>query len=303
MKRVLVTGGTGFVGGRVIRALLERGDSVTVVTRSPERARGRLPNEVRLVSWDGTGDGGLEAAMAVDGVLHFAGEQVVGRRWSEALKREIADSRVKTTERLVAAMERAPSRPRVLVSASGVGWYGPRGDEPLDESGPLGSDFLASVTRDWEGAAERAESFGVRVVRVRLGIVFGKGGGALPEMVKPFKLFVGGPIASGKQVYSWLHLEDACAIFLRCLDDDSIRGPVNAASPNAVTSEELARALGRVLHRPSGFRVPEAALRIRFGEGADALVTGQRAVPSVLLAKGFSFRYPRVEDALAEALS
>jgi uncharacterized protein len=199
-------------------------------------------------------------------------------------------------------MERAEHRPSVFVCASGVGYYGPRGDEAVAEGAAPGTDFLAQVTVAWEGAAARAEAFGVRVVHTRFGIVFGRAGGALTEMVKPFKLFVGGPIGSGRQMVSWVHLDDAAGIVARCLRDPSIRGAVNVASPYAVTNEELSRTIGKVLGRPSAFRVPELALRLRFGEGADPLVTGQRALPGVLTQADYRFRYPLLEDALVEAL-
>jgi uncharacterized protein (TIGR01777 family) len=217
------------------------------------------------------------------------------------VKREIMDSRVRSTESIVRAIDRAARRPTVLVCASGVGYYGAR-DEPVDETGPPGTDFLAQVTIAWEAAAKRAESLGVRVVSARLGIVLGRNGGALEQMAVPFRMFVGGPIGSGKQPVSWVHLDDAVGILLRAIDDDSISGPVNVVAPNVVTNEELSSAIGKALRRPSAFRVPELALRIRFGEGADPLVTGQRALPKILLAKAYPFRFPHLAEALAEAL-
>lgn len=297
---VTVTGGTGFVGRAAIRALLARGDHVTAVTRNPAAARGGLPGSVDLVGWE---DGPLDAAVAAsDAVLHLAGEQVVGRRWTRELKDEIMKSRVDTAGRVVSAMKRAERRPRVLVSASGVGFYGARGNDPATEMDAQGADFLAEVAAAWEGAARAAEPLGVRVVCARLGIVFGKGGGAISEMARPFRFFVGGPIGTGAQVVSWVHLDDAVRILLLCLDDPALSGPVNVVAPNAVTNAELAEELGRVLHRPSAFRVPSAAIRMLFGQGAEPILTGQRAVPAVLLAHGFSFDYPRVADALKEVL-
>jgi uncharacterized protein (TIGR01777 family) len=301
MRRVVVSGATGFIGRCLVAALVKRGDDVTALTRDPERAQGTLPDGVRFERWDaGHRDAPIESVESCDAVVHLAGERAVGNRWTEKVKREIMDSRVRSTEAIVVAIERAAHRPRAFVCASGVGYYG-AGNAPVDETGAPGNDFLAQVTVAWESAAARAESLGVRVVRARLGIVLGRGGGALEQMAVPFRMFVGGPIGSGKQAVSWVHLEDAVGILLLAIDDDSMSGPVNVVAPNVVTNEELSSAIGTALGRPSAFRVPELALRLRFGEGADPLVTGQRALPKVLLEKGYPFRYPRVADALAEA--
>jgi uncharacterized protein (TIGR01777 family) len=291
------------VGKSLSRALVEKGYEVVALTRDPARAGAKLPGGVRAERWDP--GGGSDAIPGVEGahaVVHLAGEPAVGQRWTERVKAEIMDSRVKSAELLVNAIERASVRPKVLVSSSGVGYYGPHGDEALHEKAPAGADYLARVTIAWEGAAIRAEAAGVRVVRTRFGIIFGKNGGALVEMVKPFKLFVGGPIGSGKQIVSWIHLDDAIAALLLCLEDQTISGAVNVVSPNAVPNEELAREIGAVMKRPAAIAVPEIALRIRFGEGADPLVTGQRAIPAVLQSKGFTWKYPTVRSALEDAL-
>jgi uncharacterized protein (TIGR01777 family) len=303
MKRVVVSGATGFVGRAVVSALVARGDSVVALTRSPDRARRRLPEPVELVAWDTVRDeGALDCVDGADAVVNLLGEQAVGQRWTAKVKREIKESRVRGTTLLAEAIQRAAKQPAVLVSASGVGHYGDRGAEPVDESAGAGTDFLARVTVEWERAARLAVSDSVRVVLLRLGIVLGKGGGALTEMVKPFKLFVGGPIGSGEQGVSWVHLADVVGIVLRALDDVALRGPVNVASPNAVSNAQLARELGRVLRRPAAIAVPEFALRLRFGEGADPLVIGQRAVPRVLERAGYRFSYPELRPALEEAL-
>jgi uncharacterized protein (TIGR01777 family) len=302
MKHVLVSGATGFIGRRVVQALGARGDRVTVLTRDPDRARRGFGIGISFERWDPRSDAPIDTVAECDAVVHLAGERVVGVRWTEALKREILESRVKSTERLVRAMERAPHKPRVFVSASGIGYFGDRSDETVAEDAAPGSDFLAGVTIEWERAAARAEALGVRVVRTRFGIVLGRGGGALVEMVKPFKLFVGGPIGTGRQMVAWIHLDDAVGAILLALDDDRVRGPVNVVAPNLVTNAELARAIGNALHRPSRIAVPKAALILRFGEGAEPLVTGQRAVPQALERAGYRFKYPTVETALAEAL-
>lgn len=301
MKRLAVTGGTGFIGGHLITALRERGDHVTALTRDPERARARLPPPVELLKWDGRDE--RVSLGGADVVVHLAGEQAVGRRWTPGLKAAIFESRVLGAEAIVSAIERAEPRPKVLLCASGVGYYGARGDEPVDEkTTEPGTDFLAQVCVAWERAAMRAEGLGCRVVRLRFGVVLGRGGGALTEMAMPFRMYVGGPLGTGKQVFSWIHLRDAVHAILLCIDDETISGPVNVTSPSAVTNEELARAMGKALHRPSFVRAPAFALRARFGEGADPILTGQRAAPSVLEAHGFQWAHPTVSDALEDAL-
>ena len=301
MQKIMISGGTGFIGRAVVAALAARGDAVTVLTRDPARARSALPSGIHFEAW-ATNGAGVSSISGTDAVIHLAGEQAVGKRWTEHVKREILESRVRSTETLVRAMEAAEHRPSVFVCASAVGYYGARGDESLDESALPGSDFLARVTTEWEAAASRAEAFGVRVVRARLGIVLGRGGGALVEMIRPFKLFVGGPIATGDQVVSWVHLDDVVGVLLRAVDDAQVRGPLNVTAPNAVTNTELSHVIGKVLRRPSALRVPEAALRLAFGEGATPLVTGQRAVPAALMRLGYAFRYARVEEAVRDAV-
>ena len=302
MQKIVISGGTGFIGRAVVRALVARGDEVTVLTRDRSRATGAGPTGVRFEEWAPDTDALPQSISSATAVVHLAGHQAVGVRWSPKHKEAILESRVRSTERLVEAMRVAEKRPSVFVCASAVGYYGPHGDEPLDETAPPGGDFLARVTIEWEAAAVRAEQLGIRVVRPRFGIVFGRGGGALVEMTKPFKMFVGGPIASGRQVVSWIHLDDVVGVILRAIDDVRLQGPVNVTAPNPVTNEELSRVIGKVMHRPSALRVPEAALRVAFGEGADPLVTGQRAMPKVLERLGYAFRYVRVEDAVRDAL-
>jgi len=235
-------------------------------------------------------------------VYHLAGEPVVGRRYDEELKQRIMQSRVDSTMRLVRALRELSERPRVLVSASGVGYYGDRPwSEPLDESAAAGSDFLALLCVAWEAAARAAEELGVRTVQARLGIVLGHGG-ALRVMQKPIRWFVGGKLGSGEQAVSWLQLEDAARAFVHVATHKALSGPVNFASPEATTNAELTRAIGQKLGRPTPFWVPEAALRLVLGDGAGVLLTGQRAVPLRLLETGFSFRYAELGHALDVSL-
>lgn len=296
---VVITGGTGFVGGRLVRALIDRGEHPIVLSRSADDRR--VPSAARVVAWtpESAGPWGdsLDGARAV---VHLAGEPVVGR-WTAEKKQKIRSSRVRSTTEVVAAIGRAKTPPRVLVCASAVGFYGPHeAGDALDESSAAGHDFLAGVTQEWEAAAEAATALGVRVVRLRIGIVLGDDGGALAQMLTPFRLFAGGPIGSGRQVLSWIHADDVVGLALLALDDDRAKGAINATAPNPVDNAELARALGNHLSRPAFLRVPAFALRGLFGEGADPLLTGQRALPKAAQALGYHFRFPTLEAALSD---
>ncbi len=279
--RILLTGGTGFIGTVLRRALLARGDEVVVVSRRPSRE-----GPGASVSWDALGD---EVERA-DAVIHLAGEPVADARWTPERLESIRRSRVDTTGRLCRAIASASRRPRVLVSASAIGFYGMRRDDVVcDEESPPGDDVLARVCVAWEAAADPAREAGVRVVHPRIGVVLGAGGGALAKMLKAFRWFVGGPVGDGTQWTSWIHLDDA-----------ALSGPVNLVAPNPVTMNELARAIGESLGRPSAMRVPPFALRLAFGEGlAELLLTGQRVAPRRLEAAGFAFDFARIDEALA----
>jgi uncharacterized protein len=302
--RVLVTGATGFIGRAVSGALLARGDEVTAFTRRPPEKSAAGTERLRWRSWDPSRDGEWQAA--IDGqnaIVHLAGEQAVGRRLTEASKREILQSRVESTERIVRGIELAASRPRVFVCASGVGYYGTKaGDAPLTEQSPAGDDFFAEVCVEWERRARAAEAFGTRVVSTRFGLVLGLGGGALGHLVPIFKSFIGGPLGSGKQPQPWIHLDDVAGAILKAIDDDTLSGPVNVSAPNPVSNAELSKVLGRVLHRPSLLPAPGFALKALFGEGAMPLLTGQRALPRQLLEHGYTFRFTELAPALRDLL-
>lgn len=303
MGQIVVSGGTGFIGRALVRALVARGDSVTVVTRDKDKVASLFGNMVRATHWD-AGFGVVSSLGAMDAVFHLAGSQAVGVKYNYEAKAEMIASRVMKAERLVQAMKTAKKRPSVFVCASGVGYYGARpGNEVIDESAAPGTDFLARLCMDWETAAMDAEPLGVRVVRARMGVVVGQGGGVVREMAKPFKWFVGGPVGSGQQVVSWVHLHDAVGMLLRCMNDDTISGPVNVTSPNPVTNAELAKGIGKQMHRPSLFRVPAGILRWKFGaDGAEPILTGQRVIPRVMQEKGYRWKYPELPGALAEAM-
>jgi uncharacterized protein len=308
--RVAVTGATGMVGRALVGALTERGDEVTALSRNAERARDALAGgagaqgTLDAVAWaEPTAERPpLDALRGRDGVVHLLGEQIA-QRWSDRAKSEIRDSRILSTRNLVDALGELPEaeRPEVLVSQSGAGWYGHRGDERLDESGPAGDDFLARLSADWEAEAARAAELGVRVVVNRTGVVLSPSGGALAKMLPFFKAGIGGPVAGGGQYVPWVHLDDVVGAILFELDTEAASGPVNVTAPEPVTNRELSKALGRVLRRPAFAPVPALAVKALYGEMAEIVTTGQRAVPARLTQLGYRFRQPDLEAALRDA--
>lgn len=306
-ERIVVTGGTGFVGRALVRRFAERGLDVAVLSRGttlPPELLG-LPG-VSVVPWDSVTEGDwVRALSGARAVVHLAGERALGRRFTTSLKRRIFDSRVKVAELLVSAMGHVERPPAVLLSASGIDYFA--GDtearaERIDETAPPGTNFLAQVCVAWEHAVAGAAAHGARAVSMRLGAVLGRGGDGLSTMLLPFKLFVGGPLGSGRQLFSWVHLEDVVRAFELALEAPTLSGPVNLVAPNPVTQKELARAIGHKLHRPALFPVPSFVLKLLFGEGAAPIVLGRRAVPAKLEQAGFTFRYPTIEETLDQVV-
>ncbi len=297
---VCVTGATGFIGRALVPALQRGGHTVVAWARSDARAR--LGADIETVT-AASGLAGMTAALErCDAVVNLAGEPLLGRRWTAARRATLRGSRVGLTAALVRALEAARTRPRVLVSGSAVGYYGDRRDEILTEDSTRGSGFLADLCRDWEDEARKAEALGVRVVLLRTGVVLGRDGGALAQMLPPFRLGVGGPIGSGRQYLPWIHLHDLVAIVVAALTDDRMRGPVNGVGPEPVTSRDFARALGRALRRPAILPTPALALRVIFGQAAEVMLASQRVVPAALERLSFSFAFPTLDAALADAL-
>lgn len=289
---VAVTGASGFLGSALLPALRTAGWTPRAVVRGTAG-----PGEVLWNPAGGTLD--HAALEGVDAAVHLAGESIAAGRWTAETKRRIRDSRILGTRLLAESLGRLMRRPRVLVTASAVGIYGDRGDEVLTEDSPLGSDFLAGVGQEWESATKPAADAGIRVVHLRFGIILAREGGALPRMVRPFLLGVGGPIGSGRQWMSWIAQEDAIAAVLEALRNERARGPINAVAPDTVRNADFAVALGAVLHRPALIPAPAFALRLLYGEMADAaLLASQRVVPARLEAHGFRFRYPTLPAAL-----
>jgi uncharacterized protein len=309
--RVAVTGATGTIGRALVDALREHGDDVTALSRNSARAgellggpRGREGRALEVATWADpkAGPPPLDALRGRDAVVHLLGEQIA-QRWSDDAKREIRDSRILSTRNLVTALGELPDseRPKVLLSQSGAGWYGHRGDERLDESAPAGDDFLARLSADWEAEARRAEELGMRVVVNRAGVVLAASGGALEKMLPFFKAGVGGPVAGGSQYVPWIHLDDVVGAILFELDTEDARGPVNLAAPEPATNRELSKALGRALRRPAFAPVPALAVKALYGEMAEIVISGQRAVPARLTELGYRFKQPDLEAALRDA--
>jgi uncharacterized protein (TIGR01777 family) len=298
--RVFVTGATGFIGRALIPRLQRDGHTVVAWVRSPVRARGILGAEVELVHAD-TALGGLVAAIErCDAVVNLAGEPLMGGRWTAGRRAVLERSRIAVTEQLVRAMAEVKTCLRVFISGSAVGYYGDRGDEPLTEASSGGEDFLARLCRRWERAALDAERVGARVVLLRTGVVLGRAGGALAQMLPPFQFGAGGPVGSGTQYLPWIHLHDLVKIIAVALVDDRYRGPVNGVAPEQATSRSFARALGRALHRPAILPLPALALKVLFGEAATVLLASQRVDPRVLRQHQFAFDFPTLDSALED---
>jgi len=299
--RVAVTGATGLIGQALVEALEERGDEVVALARNVAKARRLLG--VKAVEWTHPKlePAPSQALEGMDAVVNLLGEPVA-QRWTEEVKHEIHASRILGTRNLVEGLRICERRPGVLVSGSAIGWYGARGDEPVDEDEPAARDYLAQVTVDWEQEARIAEDLGMRVAISRTGIVLSADGGALAQMLTPFRLGLGGPIAGGAQHFSWIHIDDEVRALLFLIDDERASGPVNLVAPASDTNGDLTRALGRVLNRPAFMPVPAFVLRLLYGEMAEGVVTGANVVPARLNRLDFTFRHPVLEGALRAAL-
>lgn len=298
---VTLTGATGLIGTGIVRALQARGDAVTVLSRDPDKARAAL-GDVDAHAWRPREEPAPAAALSGrDAVVHLAGESVA-QRWTDDARRAIHDSRERGTRNLVAGLAAAEQRPGVLVSASGVNYYGPRGDEPLTEDAPPGDDFLARVCIAWEREAAAARELGLRVATLRTAVVLDQNGGALSKMLPFFRLGIGGPVAGGRQYLPWIHAEDVVGLYLAALDGADWVGAANACAPEPATNRDFSRALGRALHRPALAPIPGFAVRLLYGDMAEIVTTGQRTVPMRALEHGYAFRHTDLDEALRDAL-
>lgn len=301
--RIVVAGGTGFLGSPLAETYAEDGHDVRVLTRALPPGESRhesgtgVPGITR-VGWQPNGQTGpwTDAVTGADAVINLAGASLAARRWTPQLKAELRDSRVLSTRSLAAAIREAAQPPAAFISASGVGYYG-TGDDAKTEASPAGADFMAHLCEDWEAEAFKAARDGLRIVVTRTGFVLERSGGGLPQMARPFKLFVGGPLASGRQYMSWIHRLDWIEMIRWIVQNPEAAGPINLTAPHPVTNREFARALGRALKRPSLVPAPRLAIKLVVGELADYIVTGQRALPARAQALGYHFRYPEIDIA------
>lgn len=305
--KVAIAGATGFVGSRLVEKLQAAGHQVVVLSRDAAKA-GRVfpasayPN-LEVVAYTPAESGDWQKSIAgCDAVVNLAGVPIAEERWTQARQQAILDSRKLTTEKLVEAIVNANPKPSVFVSASAIGYYGTSETAEFDENSPAGNDFLATVCKEWEAAAQPAKNAGTRLAILRLGIVLGMGG-ALAKMLPPFKLFAGGPIGTGKQWFSWVHREDVVDLILYALQNSQVQGVLNATAPNPVRMNELCHTLGEVLSRPSWLPVPGFALELLLGDGAKVVLEGQKVLPKQTLASGFQYQYPTLKLALEEILA
>lgn len=299
--KAFITGGSGFVGTHLTRLLVDNRHEVTVVARSDRGAR-QLPGTVNFITADTSNPGSWQESVGDHDVLINLAGATIFNKWNDAYKSLMRQSRISTTRNLVEAIPEKRAHEMVLLSTSAVGYYGFTGDEALDEGAARGDDFLALLARDWEAEATRAHAKGTRVAIMRFGVVLGSDGGALEQMVRPFRFFVGGPLGSGRQWVSWVHVNDLCRAAMFLIQNSEIVGPVNFTAPNPVTNGELARAIGKVLGRPAFMPAPGFMIKLVLGEMGSVILQGQRVVPRVLLDKGFTFQFPRIEVALKNLL-
>jgi uncharacterized protein len=296
IMKLVIAGASGLIGAALVDQLSRQSHRLILLSR---RQRQSTARNQRWLAWQPGQPGEWERALdGADGVINLAGESIAGRRWSGRQKELLRSSRIDATRSVVSAIANAQAKPRFLINASAVGYYGARGNEKITEESAPGNDFLANLCVDWEAEARKAEDLGVRIVLLRTGIVLANNGGALKKMVPPFKMFAGGPLGSGQQYMPWIHLEDEVAL-IRCLiESENPHGPFNATAPNPVTMGEFARALGTILNRPAWARLPASVLSLVVGEMADMLLASQRVIPEAALKLGFIFKYSKLTDAL-----
>jgi hypothetical protein len=299
---VIITGGSGLVGRALTASLTTDGHEVIILSRSPEKVT-QLPNQAQAEGWDGRSPQGWgHLANEAEAIVNLAGASLADSRWTDARKKQLLDSRVLPGQAVTQAVEAATNRPRVVIQASAVGYYGPGGDEEIDETASPGNDFLAKLCLDWEAATAPIAGMGVRLATMRTGVVLSMKGGALPKQSLPFKMFVGGPVGSGKQWYPWIHIDDAVAGIRFLIETELAAGPINLTAPNPVTNAQFGRTIGKVMGRPAFMPAPAFAMKLLFGEMSTVLLDGQRVIPKALQDLGFTFKFPDVESALRDLL-
>ena len=300
--KVAVFGGTGFVGRNLTQALLANGYQVLIVTRNSRRSFTNPGNEVQTLQWQTSLPlSSLGELKDVDAIVNLAGESIGNRRWTNSVKQEILNSRIRITQAIVKAINDGEIKPRVLINASAVGFYGPHADEEITEAEEAGQDFLAQVCREWENAAYKVQDDQTRVVTLRLGVVLGKEG-ALKRMLLPFRFYIGGPLGNGKQWMSWMHIRDLTRMMIFVLEHPELNGPLNATAPEPMTMKSFCDIIGHVLSKPSWLPVPEFVLRLGLGQMAEMLLHGQRVVPKRVTDAGFVFRFPKLAPAIEDVV-
>jgi len=303
MEKIVVTGATGLIGKVLCNTLIERGDELTIFSTNTGKAKTLFPFAKEVVEWKDYEKDYSSFIEGKDAVIHLAGANVAGKRWTTGYKNEIYRSRINTTRNLVSSIELCKQKPEVFISASAIGFYGDRENTSLTEESSCGNDFLSRVCTDWEAASERLENVNVRRVVVRTGIVLSNEEGALKKMLLPFKLFVGGQLGNGKQWFSWIHIDDIISLYLFLLENKNLSGIFNAAAPQPVEMKVFAKTLGKVLHKPSLFSVPEFILQLAMGESASAILASQKVFPQALVNAGYKFKFENLEPALQQLLN
>jgi uncharacterized protein (TIGR01777 family) len=302
--RVVITGATGFIGRALCKALYKEYE-IVALSRNFESASKSIGDMAKVVPWDAKTSAGW--AVEADGalaIINLAGENIASGRWNKTRKSRILQSRLDAINAVIETIKQLKNKPKVVIQASAIGYYGPRSDEPLDEDSTPGKGFLASVCRDVESSAKKFEEPGVRYVVIRTGVVLGRDGGALVKLVKPFRFYLGGYLGSGRQWFSWIHLDDEVAAIKFLIENEHLKGAFNLTAPQPVTMEEFSKILGKIMHRPAWLNVPAFAARLAFGEMADEmLLSGQKVLPKRLLNTGFDFKYTIVENALKDITS
>ncbi len=300
--KIAIVGATGFVGSRLVEQLQTQGHQITILARSPQQAQTRFP-QANVVGYNPLRSGEWQKSISgCDAVVNLAGEPIAEKRWTVEQKKLILESRQIGTEKIIEAISQAEVKPQTLINASAIGYYGTSETAKFDETSQAGGDFLAQVCTAWETAAQTVTAYGTRLVILRLGIVLGENGGALGKMLAPFSAFVGGPIGSGKQWFSWIHRDDVVKLMIAALNDSQMQGVYNATAPHPVTMQDFTKTLGAVMNRPSWLPVPNFALEALLGEGAIVVLEGQQVVPTQTLAQGFEFEYSTLKPALAAIL-